>query len=209
MKTVGRDRPLTSRATGRRTGPQALGLLVLFLSFLIIYHGTEGVRMLKNLDVYLSGAGPRAQTVQAPAADPSTALRTSLQAVEADIRAKAWGKAGTELQAAEGSWLKVQDVYARSGVQPVDLNGLTGDLAELQMAIVAHNAQDALNQVLNAEKTFDYMIATRRAGTSPSLDQMSQVVADLNAALKAGDTPRAKADAQALADMLSSVRQGF
>lgn len=193
----------------RPWGPQALGILVIFLALLIIYHGTQGTQMLKTLDASLSGAQTTPAATQTAATSPETVMQTGLATMGTEVQKGEWQSAGHTLQSVEGAWLKVQNTFAAKGVKPVDLNGMTGDLAELQMAVTAKDAKDATTQVKNAESTYTFMAATALAGTTPSLDQMAAVISDLNAALKTGDITRAKADAQELQNMVSTIQEGF
>lgn len=195
----------------RPWGPQMLGLLVLFLSFLMIYDTSQGARLLKAVDAAFSGA-PTAATTTTTAgtlSDPSAALRSSLRTMRADVEAGDWTRTGSSLRVAEEAWARAQGAYARKGVTPTDLNGLTGDLAELQMDVARKDRQDALTQIQNAQKTFETMVALAMTGTSPSLDAMSRLVTDLQSALRDDDIPRARADAQALSSMLQSIHKGF
>lgn len=194
------------RAPRRPWGPQAVGVLVLLLSFLIIYHGAEGTTLLRDLDAYLAGSKP--VMTQAPAT-PAGEVKTDLDGVAALVPTHHWSAAGAKVAAAEGAWQKLEATYAKKGVSPTDLNGLTGDLAELQMAIAAKDATDAMAQVKNARQTFSYMEAVVAQGASPSLTEMSALVADLQKALASGNLSQAKDDAASLSSMLSTIQKGF
>lgn len=209
MKSWPKRVPVPARSPARRPwGPQAVGILVLLLSFLIIYHGAEGATLLKELDGYLAGSKPAATEPQVHPT-PTQQLSQDLADVARLVPQKNWPEAGSRLAAAEGAWQALASSYAKAGVSPTDLNGLTGDLAEAQMAIAAKDARDALTQVTNARRTLQYMEATVAQGASPSLTEMSALVSDLQAALAKGDMARAKDDAASLATMLSTIQKGF
>gem|GEM_PF-3180368 len=211
MASVQTKSRLPSRGKSPRPwGPQMLGLLVLALSFLMIYDTSSGARMLEDVAASFAGTQVSVQTASsALSRDPSLALSSALRAMAPEIRSGAWSKAGADLQAAEEAWARVQGTYQEKGVTPTDLNALTGDLAELQMDIAQRNKAGALTEIGNAQRTFDSMAATVMTGRTPSLDAMAQLVEDLQGALKAGDLTRARADATDLSNMLHAIEQGF
>lgn len=196
-----------------------LGGLLLVLALAIIYHGTEGHTMMQQLSSYLGGGAANGSTqMVTPVAGSATStsegsemmsLEHGLQGLTPLIKAGDWTSVTASMATMETTWNDLENRLGKAGVQALDLNAFTADMANLALDVSTNATNAALTDVQNAQKSLDWVNTVYVAASAPTLSQLQAIAKDLHGASAAHDWARVNQDANALNTLVTHITQGF
>lgn len=204
-------RPAPPPADPSPWGGRVASLLLLVAALTLVWHGTQGRRVLTDLATWARGQmRPAAAVTPGGTYDQADVLaRISAQLAElpALLRSGSWDAVKADLALLNTEWDGLAGRLARY-VPAFDVNNFTVLLADLSADVAVRNVTRALGDVRSARLALSWLETAYVASQSASLTELRQLSADLSQAVARQDWRRVRQDAQALSVLVRHVEKG-
>lgn len=206
---------------------RALGILLLALALVAIYHGSAGQAVWRELSGYVAGT----RSVEAPAvtrvtlrtatgpasiaygtgttADALASAAADTQAALADVGAGDFRAGDAALTHLSQTWLTLSGGLAESGVPIVDINDFTATLSDAESEAATGNGTLARADMTRLASEMNVLAFAYVSREAPTFSELKNLAMDLSAGVQQKNWGRVSSDSRALSDLVQTIQQGY